>query len=88
MWLRRDTGEMWSKVVVDVMVTSTDDMNNASKEKNEKYRAWATSDTPRKQGDDGGDGASSLSLMMELSTRTLKEDGRTSLTISMSTGFR
>ena len=44
-WLRRDTGAHWSKVVVDVKVTSTDDMNKAFKEKDDKYREWATRET-------------------------------------------
>ena len=39
-WLRCDRGE-WKKVVVDVKVTSTDKMNEAFKEKDEKYREWA-----------------------------------------------
>ena len=43
-WLRRDSGE-WRKVVVDVKITSTDDMNKAFKEKDEKYREWATRET-------------------------------------------
>ena len=48
-WLRRDCGEMWRKVVVDVKVTSTDDMNKAFKEKDEKYRVWATQETREKK---------------------------------------
>ena len=36
-WLRRDAGEQWRIVVFDVKVTSTDDMNLAFKEKDEKY---------------------------------------------------
>ena len=37
-WLRRDSRVQWRKVVVDVKVTSTDDMEKAFKEKDEKYR--------------------------------------------------
>ena len=36
-WLRRDSRGEWSKVVVDVKVTSTNDMNKAFKEKDDKY---------------------------------------------------
>ena len=45
MWLRRDQGGQWRKVVVDVKVTSTDKLNEAFKEKDEKYRVWATQET-------------------------------------------
>ena len=45
MWLRRETGGEWRKVVVDVKVTSTDKMNEAFKEKDDKYREWATKET-------------------------------------------
>ena len=41
-WLRRDSGVQWRKVVVDVKVTSTDELNKAFKEKDDKYRVWAT----------------------------------------------
>ena len=44
MWLRRDSGD-WRKVVVDVKVTSTDNMTEAFKEKDDKYREWATKET-------------------------------------------
>ena len=44
-WLRRDSGCNWRKVVVDVKVTSTEDMNKAFKEKDDKYREWTTQDT-------------------------------------------
>ena len=44
-WLRRDTGGQWRKVVVDVKVTSTEKMNEAFREKDEKYRDWATNET-------------------------------------------
>ena len=47
-WLRRVPGGEWRKVVVDVKVTSTDDMNKALKEKDEKYRVWATQETREK----------------------------------------
>ena len=48
-WLRRDAGGQWRKVVVDVKVTSTEDMNKAFKEKDDKYRDWATKDTREKK---------------------------------------
>ena len=48
-WLRRDTGDQWKKVVVDVKVTSTDKMNEAFKEKDEKYPEWATKETREKK---------------------------------------
>ena len=47
MWLRCDAGE-WRKVV-DVKVTSTEDLNEAFKEKDEKCREWATRDTREKK---------------------------------------
>ena len=37
-WLRRDSGSDWRKVVVDAKVTSTDKMNEAFREKDDKYR--------------------------------------------------
>ena len=38
-WLRRDAeGDHWRKVVVDVKVTSPDKMNEAFKEKDDRYR--------------------------------------------------
>ena len=37
-WLRRDSGGEWRKVVVDVKVTSSDRMSEAFEEKDEKYR--------------------------------------------------
>ena len=43
MRLRRDSGGQWEKVVVDVKETSTDNMNEAFKEKDEKYHEWSTS---------------------------------------------
>ena len=43
-WLRCDGGE-WRKVVVDVKVTSTDKMNDAFKEKDDKYREWTAQET-------------------------------------------
>ena len=48
-WLRRDTGGDWRKVVVDVKVTSTANMNKAFMEKDEKYRDWATKETREKK---------------------------------------
>ena len=48
-WIRRDSGDMWRKVVVDVKVTSTDKMNEAFKEKDEKYREWTTKETREKK---------------------------------------
>ena len=48
-WLRRDQGGQWRKVVVDVKVTSTEKMNDAFKEKVEKYREWTTKDTREKK---------------------------------------
>ena len=51
MWLRRDAGGQWTKVVVDVKVTSTEDMEKAFKEKDEKYREWTTQDTREKKAD-------------------------------------
>ena len=48
-WLRRDSGSDWRKVVVDVKITSTDSLNKAFKEKDEKYREWATLETREKK---------------------------------------
>ena len=48
-WLRRDAAGDWRKVVVDVKVTATDKMNEAFKEKDEKYRHWATCETREKK---------------------------------------
>ena len=48
-WLRRDSGAQWRKVVVDVKVTSTDKMNEAFKEKDEKYREWTMRETREKK---------------------------------------
>ena len=36
-WLRRDAEDQWRKVVVDVKITSTEDMGKVFKEKDEKY---------------------------------------------------
>ena len=44
-WLRRDSDDQWKKVVVDVKVTSTDKMNEAFKEKDDKDRVWTTQET-------------------------------------------
>ena len=43
-WLRRDSGDQWKKVV-DVKVISTDQINNAFKEKDDKFREWTTFET-------------------------------------------
>ena len=48
-WLRRDNGGEWRKVVVDVKITSTDKMNEAFREKDEKYREWTTRETLEKK---------------------------------------
>ena len=48
-WLRRDSGWVWRKVVVEVKITSTGKMNKAFKEKDEKYRVWATRETREKR---------------------------------------
>ena len=44
-WLRKDSGDQWRKVVVDVKITSTEDMNKAFKEKDDRYREWTTKET-------------------------------------------
>ena len=56
-WLRKDSGGDWRKVVGDVKITSTDKMSEAVKEKDDKYREWATKETREKKGGDGGNGA-------------------------------
>ena len=48
-WLRRDAGDQWRTVVVDVKVTSTDKLNDAFREKDKKYREWATKETREKK---------------------------------------
>ena len=48
-WLRRDPGGQWRKVVVDVKITSTGDMKKSFKEKDDKYREWATKETREKK---------------------------------------
>ena len=48
-WLRRDTGGQWRKVVVDAKVTSTDKMNEAFREKDEKSREWEFRETREKK---------------------------------------
>ena len=48
-WLRRDSGGDWRKVVVDVKIASTDKMNEAFNEKDEKYLEWATRETLEKK---------------------------------------
>ena len=47
--LRRDAEGQWMKVVVDVKVTSTDKMNEAFKENDEKYREWTMIETREKK---------------------------------------
>ena len=49
MWLRRDSGGAWRKVVVDVKITLTDKMSESFKEKDDKYREWATKETRQKK---------------------------------------
>ena len=44
-WLRKDSGGEWRKVVVDAKVTSTDKMSKSFKENDDKYREWAGRDT-------------------------------------------
>ena len=44
-WLHLVSTGQWKNVVVDVKVTSTDKMNEAFKEKDEKSREWATKET-------------------------------------------
>ena len=48
-WLQREASGQWKKVVVDVKITSTDKMNEAFKEKDEKYRQWTTTETREKK---------------------------------------
>ena len=48
-WLRCDSGSDWRKVVVDVKVTLTDKMNDALKEKGEKYSLWTIRETREKK---------------------------------------
>ena len=48
-WLRRDSGGQWLKVVVDAKVMSTDDLNKALKEKDDNDRQWATCETREKK---------------------------------------
>ena len=48
-WLHREDGGQWKKVVVDVKITSTDKMNDSFREKDEKYREWTTRETREKK---------------------------------------
>ena len=48
-WLLRDNGGEWLKVVVDVKITSTDKMNDSFRDKDEKFRIWATKDIQEKK---------------------------------------
>ena len=50
-WLWCDSGCGWRKVVVAVKVRSTECMEKAFKEKDEKYREWATRETRENSGD-------------------------------------
>ena len=69
------------KIVVDVTVRSTDKMNEAFKEKDDKYREWATKDTLE-------DKVAKAEMVLIIishegrSTRTLSRDGKTSLLTS------
>ena len=44
-WLGREAGGQWEMVVVNVKVTSTDDLNKAFKEKDDKNPELATKET-------------------------------------------
>ena len=48
-WLRCDSGNEWMKVVVDVKITSTDNMNDSFNEKDDKYREWTIKETKEKK---------------------------------------
>ena len=48
-WLRREDGGLWKKVVVDVKITSTDKMNDEFKKKDDKYGEWTTQETREKK---------------------------------------
>ena len=48
-WQRRGAVDQLKNVVVDVKVTSTHQMNEAFKEKDDKYRVWATRETREKK---------------------------------------
>ena len=48
-WLRLENRGEWRKVVVDVKITSTEKMNESFKEKDKKYREWATKETREKK---------------------------------------
>ena len=73
------------KVVVALKVTSTDKMNEAFKEKDDKYREWATSET-RENEVSKVVMCPSSSPVIERSTRTLPGGGRTLLRTSRMTG--
>ena len=49
LWLRRDQGGRWWKVVVDVKVTSPEKMNDAFREKDDKHREWVTREIREKK---------------------------------------
>ena len=48
-WLRCDSGGELGKVVVNVKVTSSDKMNEAFKEKDDKYREWTSKETGKRK---------------------------------------
>ena len=48
-WLRGVPGGDWVKVVVDVKVTSTEDLSKAFKEKDDKCREWTIRETREKK---------------------------------------
>ena len=84
-WLRRDSEGEWKKVVVEVKITSTDKLNEAFKEKDEKYREWATKETREKKVAKAVMVPSS-SPMMGQSTRNRSDGGETSHQTSRLTG--
>ena len=84
-WLRREPGGEWRKVVVDVKVTSTEDMEKSFKENDEKYREWTTIETREKKVAKAVMYLSS-SPTTGRSTRTRCEDGRTLSTTPKSNG--
>ena len=48
-WLRADSGGQWRKIVVDVMVISSEEMRKGFKEKDDKYRERTTRETQEKR---------------------------------------
>ena len=57
-WLRREAGGQWKKMVVDVKVTSTEDLNKAFKEEDEKVSGVGDARNQGEKGRQGGDGYS------------------------------